>query len=227
VFADVDETVGNANEIRRNLVDDFLPQLVATYPGLRYTIEGEGREQTDSFADVRRGFIIALFCIYALLAIPFKSFSQPIIVMAAIPFGIIGAILGHLIMGFNLSIMSIFGLVGLSGVVVNDSLVLIHRANRIREEGFTVRESAVLAGCMRFRAIILTSLTTFAGLTPMLLERSIQAQFLIPMAVSIGFGVLFATVITLLMIPCGYVILDDFHGITRRLRGIAPSNART
>ncbi|MGD9016441.1 MAG: efflux RND transporter permease subunit, partial [Desulfobacterales bacterium] len=226
VFADVDETVGNANEIRRNLVDDFLPQLVATYPGLRYTIEGEGREQTDSFADVRRGFIIALFCIYALLAIPFKSFSQPIIVMAAIPFGIIGAILGHLIMGFNLSIMSIFGLVGLSGVVVNDSLVLIHRANRIREEGFTVRESAVLAGCMRFRAIILTSLTTFAGLTPMLLERSIQAQFLIPMAVSIGFGVLFATVITLLMIPCGYVILDDFHGITRRLRGIAPSNAR-
>lgn len=220
VFADVDESVANANEIRQNLIADFLPRLAAEYPDTRYTLEGEGKEQKDAFADVYRGFVIALFCIYALLAIPFKSFAQPIIVMSAIPFGIIGAIFGHLIMGFNVSIMSVFGLVGLSGVVVNDSLVLIHRANRIRQDGFSVRDSAVLAGCMRFRAVILTSLTTFAGLTPMLLERSIQAQFLIPMAVSLGFGVLFATFITLLMIPCGYVIQEDLQNVARRLRGV-------
>ena len=165
------------------------------------------------------GFAVALFCIYALLAIPFKSFSQPIIVMAAIPFGIVGAIAGHLIMGLNLSLLSLFGMVGLAGVVVNDSLVLIDATNRIRKQGVSAQESVIRAGGLRFRAIILTSLTTFAGLTPMILEKSIQAQFLIPMAVSLGFGVLFATGITLLLVPCGYAILDDVHtlvGINRK-----------
>jgi len=211
VTADVDEATANANEVRQYLEGQFLPNLKLRYPGLRYTIEGEGKEQKESMADVIRGFVIALFGIYALLAIPFRSFSQPFIVMAAIPFGIVGAVIGHLIMGFNLSLMSAFGIVGLAGVVVNDSLVLIHAANRFHREGCSPSEAVTQAGALRFRAIILTSLTTFAGLGPMILERSLQAQFLIPMAVSLGFGVLFATLITLLLIPCGYLILDDLY----------------
>ena len=211
VTADVDESVTNANEVRTDVDSRILPQLKFHYPGLRYTIEGEGKEQKESLSDVLRGFVIALFCIYALLAIPFKSFSQPFIVMAAIPFGIVGAIAGHLLMGLNLSLLSLFGIVGLAGVVVNDSLVLIDAANRLRATGLNAKEAVAQAGGLRFRAIILTSLTTFAGLTPMILEKSIQAQFLIPMAVSLGFGVLFATGITLLLVPCGYGILDDIH----------------
>lgn len=214
VTADVDEDVTNANEVRMILEKRFLPELKNRHPGLRYTIEGEGREQKESLSDVLRGFSLALFCIYALLAIPFRSFSQPFIVMAAVPFGIAGALIGHLIMGFNLSFISLFGMVGLTGVVVNDSLVLIDAANRIRLQGVSAFGSITRAGALRFRAIILTSLTTFAGLTPMLLERSLQAQFMIPMAVSLGFGVLFATGITLVLVPCGYMILDDIHKLS-------------
>jgi len=172
-------------------------------------------------SDVIQGFAVALFCIYALLAIPFRSFSQPFIVMAAIPFGMVGAIAGHLIMGLNLSLLSLFGMVGLAGVVVNDSLVLIHTTNRLRADGAGAREAVTRAGGLRFRAIILTSLTTFAGLTPMILEKSLQAQFLIPMAVSLGFGVLFATGITLLLVPCGYVILDDLKRLLIRDKPVA------
>jgi len=219
VMADVDETVANANEVRSDLVGRFLPNLINIYPGLRYTLEGEGREQSESFADLQRGFIIALFGIYALLAIPFRSFSQPIVVMAAIPFGFVGAIIGHIILGYNVSMMSLMGIVGLSGVVVNDSLVLIYRTNKIRKtESVDPHTAVIQAGKLRFRAIILTSLTTFAGLTPIMLEKSIQAKFMIPMAISLGFGVLFATSITLLLIPCLYMILDDFHGLTSRIR---------
>ena len=218
VTADVDETVTNANEVRMDLESGFLPQLKNRYPALRYTIEGAGKEQKESMADVVRGFVIALFCIYALLAIPFRSFTQPLIVMSAIPFGMIGAMLGHLIMGHNLSLMSLFGIVGLAGVVVNDSLVLIDASNRIRSQGADPHDAITRAGAMRFRAIILTSLTTFAGLTPMLLERSLQAQFLIPMAISLGFGVLFGTGITLLLVPSLYMILDDMHGLLANIK---------
>ncbi|UCE83375.1 MAG: efflux RND transporter permease subunit [Deltaproteobacteria bacterium] len=218
VTADVDETVTNANEVRVDLESRFLPQLQLRYPGLRYTMEGEGKEQKESMADVIRGFIIALFAIYALLAIPFRSFFQPFVVMAAIPFGIVGAIMGHLIMGHNLSLLSMFGVVGLAGVVVNDSLVLMDATNRFRRQGLNAHDAVSTAGALRFRAIILTSLTTFAGLTPMLLERSLQAQFLIPMAISLGFGVLFATVITLLLVPCGYMILEDLTNLFGELK---------
>lgn len=218
ITADVDESVINANEVRMDLENRFLPELQNRYLGLRYAMEGEGKEQKESLGDVMRGFIIALFLIYALLAIPFKSFTQPFVVMAAIPFGMIGAVLGHLIMGLNLSLLSLFGIVGLAGVVVNDSLVLVHAANRIRGQGAAIRDAITQAGALRFRAVILTSLTTFAGLIPMILERSLQAQFLIPMAVSLGFGVLFATGITLLLIPCGYVILEDMHELTAYLK---------
>jgi multidrug efflux pump subunit AcrB len=218
VTADVDESVTNANEVRVDLEKGFLPQLKYNYPGLRYTIEGEGKEQKESMADVMRGFIIALFGIYALLAIPFRSFTQPFVVMFAIPFGMIGAIFGHLIMGHNLSLLSMFGIVGLAGVVVNDSLVLIDATNRIRGQGNSAHDAITAAGALRFRAIILTSLTTFAGLTPMLLERSLQAQFLIPMAISLGFGVLFGTGITLLLVPSFYMILEDVKNVGARVR---------
>jgi multidrug efflux pump subunit AcrB len=218
VTADVDETIANANEVRMDLEGRFLPKLKQRYPGLRYSMEGEGKEQRESLADVVRGFVIALFAIYALLAVPFRSFTQPFIVMAAIPFGICGAVFGHLIMGLNLSILSLFGIVGLAGVVVNDSLVLVYATNRIRNQGADAHGAITQAAALRFRAIILTSLTTFAGLTPMILERSLQAQFLIPMAVSLGFGILFATVITLLLVPCGYMILDDVHNLLTSLK---------
>ncbi len=211
VTADVDETEANANEVRRDLTARVIPDLEAQYPGLRTAMEGEGKEQQESLSDVFQGLAIALFGIYALLAIPFRSFSQPFVVMAAIPFGVVGAVLGHLLMGVNLSLLSLFGMVGLTGVVVNDSLVLIHATNRLREGGKGAAEAIILGGRMRFRAILLTSLTTFAGLTPMILEKSLQARFLIPMAVSLGFGVLFATGITLLLVPCGYMVLDDLQ----------------
>ena len=218
VTADVDESVTNAFEVRTALENEVLPQLKYRFPGLRYTMEGEGKEQKESMASIINGFLIALFGIYALLAVPFKSFTQPLVVMAAIPFGIAGALIGHLIMGLNLSLLSLFGIVGLAGVVVNDSLVLIHAANRLRREGADPHDAVTQAGALRFRAIILTSLTTFAGLSPMILERSLQAQFLIPMAVSLGFGVLFATGITLLLVPCGYMILEDIHALVSNVR---------
>jgi multidrug efflux pump subunit AcrB len=226
ITADVDTAVINANEVRIALTDSFLPRLKNLYPGLRYTLEGEGKEQAESLGDVKTGLAVALFGIYALLAIPFKSFSQPFIVMAAIPFGIVGAVAGHLIMGFDISLLSLFGMVGLSGVVVNDSLVLVFTANTMRSQGKSTRDAVTEAGRLRFRPILLTSLTTFAGLTPMLLERSVQAQFLIPMAISLGFGVMFGTFVTLLLIPCGYLILDDIHRVisgtrTRHVSGEA------
>jgi multidrug efflux pump subunit AcrB len=225
VTADVDETITNANEVRTDLESRVMPRLKLSYPGLRYSMEGEGKEQKESLDDIISGFVIALFLIYALLAIPFKSFSQPFVVMSAIPFGIVGAVFGHLLMGLNLSLLSLFGIVGLTGVVVNDSLVLVHATNRIRREGASVHDAITRGGALRFRAVILTSLTTFAGLTPMILERSLQAQFLIPMAVSLGFGVLFATFITLLLVPCGYVILDDLQKLVAKLKAKVTSRA--
>ena len=220
VMADVDMEQNNPNRVRDTVVKEFMPELRAKYPGLDYTVEGKGRHRKEAFRDIYRGFAIALLGIYALLAIPFRSFTQPLVVMCAIPFGIIGAVFGHMIMGIDLTIMSRFGMVGLTGVVVNDSLVLIHMANRLRDGGAAAHEAVVAAGARRFRPIMLTSITTFAGVTPMLLEKSIQAQFLIPMAVSLGFGVLFATGITLLLVPSGYVILDDIQRFFKWLFGM-------
>ncbi|MCD6485849.1 MAG: efflux RND transporter permease subunit [Syntrophobacterales bacterium] len=218
IYADVNEAVINANEVRQTLEKGFLQNLKHRYPGLRYSMEGEGREQLESLDDIKTGFLLALFCIYALLAIPFRSFTQPFVIMTAIPFGIIGAIAGHLIMGLDVTFLSLFGMVGLAGVVVNDSLVLIHATNRLRQQGADAHDAIVQAGTLRFRAILLTSLTTFAGLTPMILEKSLQAKFLIPMAVSLGYGVLFATFITLFLIPSLYLILEDILHLVERLK---------
>jgi len=221
VYGSVDEAVVNSNELRQVLATKYLPELGNRYPGLRYSMEGEAKEQRESLSDVFQGLIIALFCIYALLAIPFKSFTQPFVVMSAIPFGFVGAVIGHMIMGYNLSMLSLLGAVGLAGVVVNDSLVLVHAANRIYDKGHSAYEAITQAGPLRFRAILLTSLTTFAGLMPILLERSMQARFMVPMAISLGFGVLFATGISLILVPCLYMVRDDLVGITDRIRGRA------
>jgi multidrug efflux pump subunit AcrB len=217
VSADIVEGQANTTEVNRALESAILPSMRESHPEVRFAIEGESREDKEFMGSILRSFMIALFLIYALLAIPFRSFAQPLIVMAAIPFGMVGAVLGHKLMGYDLSMMSLFGIVGLSGVVVNDSLVLIEATNRIRGGGRTALESISAAGELRFRAIILTSITTFGGLLPMLLERSLQAKFLIPMAAGLGWGVLFATGITLLLIPCLYLILEDVHGLIEKV----------
>jgi multidrug efflux pump subunit AcrB len=211
VTADVDLAVGNPNTILADLERSVLPRLLADYPSVRYSLVGEQEQQRETLQGLGRGFAIALFVIYGLLAIPFRSYIQPMIIMAAIPFGLIGAVWGHAIMGQNLAIMSVFGIVALTGVVINDSLVLVDFINRRHEEGASLREAIRLGGAARFRAILLTSLTTFAGLTPLLLERSVQAQFLVPMAISLAFGVLFATVITLLLVPALFSIVEDLR----------------
>ena len=220
VSATVDQKAVNAEEINRALADNFLPQLGRDYPGLRFSFEGEQREQAESMATMGRGFIIALFAIFALLAVPFRSYSQPLVVMSAIPFGIIGAVWGHVLMGLDLTMLSMFGMVALSGVVVNDSLVLITFYNQLVRDGMERNQALVEAGKQRFRPILLTSLTTFFGLLPMILEKSVQAQFLIPMAVSLGFGILFATGIILVGVPTSMKMLisvQDFFG--RLLQG--------
>ena len=160
-------------------------------------------------ASLGRNFLLALFAIYSLLAIPFRSYTQPFIIMSAIPFGFVGAIVGHMVMGYTMSIISMFGIIALTGVVVNDSLVLIDSANTYRSEGASPFEAVVQGAKRRFRPILLTSFTTFLGLAPMIAEKSVQAKFLIPMAISLGFGVLFATFIILLVVPALYMILED------------------
>ncbi|PLY00867.1 MAG: AcrB/AcrD/AcrF family protein [Desulfuromonas sp.] len=223
VSASVDDAVANAQEIIANLKGELLPRLTADNPGLTWDMEGEEKERKESLDSMISGFKLALIAIFALLAIPFRSYSQPLLIMAAIPFGMIGAVLGHIIMGYNLSLLSVFGLVALAGVVVNDSLLLIDKANSNRREGMDLHDSIVAAGTRRFRPILLTSLTTFFGLMPMILETSMQAKFLIPMAISLGYGILFATGITLLLIPALYMILEDI----RCLFGFSERHART
>ncbi len=215
VTADVDAVAGNANEIVADLKRTVLPQILSDYRGLSYTLEGEQREQRDTLGSLARGFAVALLVIYALMAVPLRSYLHPLIVMSAIPFGVVGAVWAHLLLGMSLSFLSIFGIIALVGVVVNDSLVLVDYINRRRVDGVALQRTVREAGSARFRPILLTSATTFAGLTPLLLERSLQAQFLVPMAVSLGFGVLFATGVSLVMVPCAYLILEDL----RRLVG--------
>lgn len=191
------------------LSKDTLPGLVEKYPSLSYSFQGKQAEIRDSVSNLIKGLLLSLLVIYALLAIPFKSYFQPVIIMLCIPFGIVGAAVGHILMGYSLSVMSLFGIVALAGVVVNDSLVLIDFTNKKTWEGEDPKTAISHAAKQRFRPIILTTLTTFFGLMPMILETSRQARFLIPMAISIGFGILFATFITLVMVPCFYLMTED------------------
>lgn len=211
VTADLDTAVTTGNLVVAELQSEVIPQLLRAYPGLSWTFEGEQSEQWDSLSSLAKGFGYAMFAIYALLAIAFRSWAQPLIVMSAIPFGVIGAIIGHLLMGYSVSLISLFGIVALSGVVVNDSLVLLVTANEYRRTHPEWSPARVVgeAGARRFRPILLTSVTTFCGLMPMLFETSVQARFLIPMAISIAFGIIFATVIILLIVPALYLALED------------------
>ncbi|MEO1366633.1 MAG: efflux RND transporter permease subunit, partial [Acidobacteriota bacterium] len=192
VTADVDESVANAGETNRELREKVLPLLLASYPGLTYQFEGEQREQAESIGSLQTNFVVALLVIFGLLAIPFRSYTQPLIVMSVIPFGFVGAVAGHVLMGMNMSLLSFFGIVALTGVVVNDSLIMIDLVNRERRAGIPMETAIRDAGKRRFRPILLTTVTTFMGLSPMIFETSLQARFLIPMAISLGFGIVFA-----------------------------------
>ena len=243
VTASVDPAITSAGAVISDLDMRILPEVLADYPGVFYTFEGAQAEQVDAVGGLQRGFILALLMIFALLAVPLRSYVQPLIIMAAIPFGLVGAIWGHIVMGLDVTMMSMFGLVALTGVVVNDSLVMVDFINRARsvheDVGRRIRraggnqpdrrafdssglELAIReAGSNRFRPILLTSLTTFFGLAPLMVERSMQAAFLVPMAVSLAFGVLFATFITLILVPVSYLILDDIQRTVRRMFGRA------
>ncbi len=211
VTAEADTEFVEPGKIADEIMRNFLPGLAAKYPGLSYKMSGMSEEESKMVRSMLIGFTLALFGIYSLLAIPTKSYLQPLIIMGVIPFGIIGAVLGHMVMGYAVSMMSLLGIIALSGVVVNDSLIMVDYVNRAVQDGMPRHEAAVKAGMRRFRAIILTSLTTFFGLLPILLETSRQAASIIPMAISLAFGIVFATVITLLLVPSLYVILDDLN----------------
>ena len=220
VTADVDKGSANTEGIKSDL-KSLAEELSIDYPDVAFSLEGEAREQRDSFGSLNTGLWFVLAIVYALLAIPFRSYLQPILVMVVIPFGVVGAILGHMLMGMNLSIMSYMGMLALVGVVVNDSLVLVDYVNKRRRDPDVQRDAFAavkMAGVARFRPVLLTSLTTFFGLIPLIFEKSTQAQFLIPMAVSLGFGILFATFITLFLVPVNYLVLED---IKKTFRGIS------
>jgi multidrug efflux pump subunit AcrB len=214
VTADVSPP-SRAGAVLEQTQQEAFPALRDKYPQLAFDLVGHQQEMRESLDALFNGFVIALLVIYALLAIPFRSYVQPLIILVSIPFGIVGAVLGHLIMGYSLSVMSMMGIVALSGVVVNDSLVLIHFANRVRAEGQSPFGAISAAGIRRFRPILLTSLTTFGGLAPMIFETSRQARFLIPMALSLGYGILFTTAIALLLVPALYLIVEDFRALAR------------
>ncbi|HOX37087.1 MAG TPA: efflux RND transporter permease subunit [Candidatus Brocadiia bacterium] len=199
-----------AGEVLADLKVGALPELIRKYPGLMYSFEGHEADMRESMGSLKITSILAVMGVFVLLAIPFRSYSQPLIIMVSIPFGVVGAIMGHLVMGYNLSIPSLFGIVALSGVVINDSLVMIEFANnRLRQDGLSPWDAIHSAAIQRFRPIMLTTLTTFGGLAPMIFERSRQARFLIPMALSLGYGLLFATLITLVLAPSLFMLVAD------------------
>ena len=228
VTADIDKAVpgANANEVVASLTKDVLPEMQREFPGVNWSFQGEQKDQRQSVGEIGQKALIALLGIYVLLAIPLGSYFQPLIVMSVIPFGLVGAVLGHMGMGLNLSIMSMCGVVALAGIVVNDSLVMVEFVNRERALGHSLREAALKAGVRRFRPILLTTITTFVGIMPMALETDLQARFLIPMAVSLGFGILFATFITLFLVPVIYLIMEDAGNGLRWLFGMPQAAVR-
>ena len=215
ITAAADKATVEPGKVVGEMRSKVIKEITDKYEGVTGELDGASQDEMDAQVQLMQAGVFALFCIYALMAIPLRSYSQPLIIMSVIPFGLVGAIIGHMVLGLSMSIMSIFGLVALAGVVVNDSLVMVDFVNRAREEGLSVRQAVSQAGAQRFRAILLTSLTTFVGLAPIVLERSLQAKIVVPMAVSLAFGILFATVITLVLIPALYVILEDVKNVFR------------
>lgn len=221
VTADVDEKTTNANKVLGTLKDAELAALLEEFPGLTYTFGGQQKEQRETLASLQSGMLLALVLIFALLAVPLKSYFQPLIIMSMIPMGLVGSLIGHILLGYGFSIMSIMGVVALMGVVVNDSLVLLDAINQHRQEGMSPLEAARNAGVRRFRPIFLTSSTTFLGLGPLVLETSVQARFLIPMGISLAFGVGFATTVALFQVPALYMIGQDLLGLLGKLKRAA------
>lgn len=218
VSSEANKAIVEPSSVLKDITTNFMPELLQRYPGITYKLDGESDESNTMLSSLFWGFGVSLFGIYALLAIPLKSYLQPLIIMGVIPFGIIGAFVGHMLVGIPFDMFSFFGVIALSGVVVNDSLIMVDFVNKSVANGVEKREAVIDSGSKRFRAILLTSLTTFFGLLPMLLEPSLQAQMVIPMAVSLGFGIIFATVITLLLVPCLYIVLDDVDVIFSRMK---------
>ncbi|MFT4994706.1 MAG: multidrug efflux pump subunit AcrB, partial [Paraglaciecola sp.] len=209
VFGSIDEELVEPNEVIGSVEENLLPQLQASFPGVKTELGG-GIEEQQAQQDQQMSFLIAgLIMVFILLAIPLKSYGQPLIIMSVIPFSLTGAIWGHFFFGLDLSMMSTFGLIAAAGVVINDSLVMTDFVNQRRRQGHGIKEAVTEAGCARFRAITLTSITTFAGVLPIMFETSLQAKFVIPMAVALGFAVLYATLVTLILVPCLYMILED------------------
>jgi multidrug efflux pump subunit AcrB len=210
ISADLDPERVEPQEIISSMSEEYIPELLSRYPGVKYGLEGASLDQVEFMANLTMAAVAAMFLIYALIAIPLHSYTQPLIIMAVIPFGAIGAVIGHIIMGKSISMFSMFGLIALAGVVVNDSLILVDFMNKARARGVDLRRAVIDAGTTRFRPIILTSFTTAAGLLPIILESSPQAQAVIPTAISIGYGIIFATIITLFLVPALYMLQIDF-----------------
>jgi multidrug efflux pump subunit AcrB len=218
VTADVDRAINTPERVLADIEREW-PELLADFPGVTYRLGGEQRERGDAMLGLLRGTVLALILIYALLAVPLHSYSQPLVIMAVIPFGAVGAILGHLLLGWDIVFFSILGIVALSGVVVNASLVMVHTINRLRGDGVAFLEAVSKAGVLRFRPIVLTTATTYLGLLPLMFEAAVPARPLIPMAISLGYGVLYASLMTLFLVPCGYVILNDIAVFLGRRSG--------
>jgi multidrug efflux pump subunit AcrB len=218
VTADVDSSKVQTGTVVSDITDNFIPKLLEQYPQVEFDLGGSTKEENTLIMRTMIGFAAALFLIYGLLAVPLRSYVQPLVIMSVIPFGFIGAVIGHILFGISLNMLSILGLVALAGVVVNDSLILVEFINRRQGAGETMDDSIMSAGKQRFRAIVLTTLTTFVGLLPMLFETSMQAQFVIPMAISLSFGIVFATTMTLILVPCCYRIVYDLKASIQSMR---------
>ena len=226
VRAEVDKSRVEPGEINKKIVSDILPGVLQRHPGVSHRLAGQAEQQADSTSSLQLGFLAILVMIYAALAVPLRSYGLPLIIMAVIPFGLTGAVLGHLIVGSNVSILSLIGMIGLTGIVVNDSLVLVDHINhRLKKHEEQWRDAVVNGAVRRFRPVVLTSLTTFVGLLPIQLETSLQSQFVKPMAVSVGFGVLFATFVTLALVPVLYFIGRDIQALFGRRPDHEPAGA--
>ena len=211
ISASIDERLVEPNEVEKEIREDLLPTLFKEFPDVKSELGGGIKEQQAEQNEQIMFFIAALIIVYVLLAVPLKSYLQPVIIMLVIPFSLTGAIWGHYFMGLDLSMMSLFGIIAAAGVVINDSLVMTDFVNQRRAQGYSIKEAVVEAGCARFRAITLTSITTFAGVLPIMFETSLQAAFVIPMAVALGFAVMYATLVTLLLVPRLYMVFEDIR----------------
>jgi multidrug efflux pump subunit AcrB len=214
VQGDVDTRIANASEVVNDTRERFLPELVERYPGVSYDVSGQDRESSTTQASLISGFLLGLVGVFLVLSFQFRSYSEPIVVMILIPFALIGSIGGHLLLGIDFTMPSMLGFAALAGVVVNDSILLVNEIKYHHKPGATIADVAPAASKARFRAILLTSLTTILGVLPLLAETSLQAQVLIPLVTSLGFGLLASTMLVMFIVPAFYGILDDFGWTT-------------